>query len=161
MTPHEVTEMTAWISAAKPTSKIDPDTAKAWVPLLRDVPVEDARAVVPDLLRSVEWIGPNDIAQAVKRLRRDRLARVGFAELTPNVAPLVELEDGRVVENPAHRAEKLALRDAVASGRYGPVEVEAYRRGEMQTLTGAPPLVVGELVSRPMPALEGVARRAE
>ena len=94
--------------------------------------------------------------------RNPGLASSGFAELTPNVEPLIALEDGRTVENPAHRAEKLALRDAIASGGMSENEVAAYARGEVPTLTGAPPaFVAGALVSRRMPELGGVTRQPE
>ena len=162
MKPSEVTALCAYIVASKPSHRFDEATVNAWKHILGHVPVEDARLVVNDLIGAKEWIDSSDIVKAVKRLRRDRLASSGFAELTPNVEPLIALEDGRTVENPAHRAEKLALRDAIASGGMSENEVAAYARGEVPTLTGAPPaFVAGALVSRRMPELCGVTRQPE
>lgn len=161
MKPHEVTQLCGYIAAVKPSHKLDEVAAKAWAHVLARVSVEDARVVVDGLLATQQWIEPNDIVQAARRLRRDRLERAGFTELTPNVEPLVEV-DGRLVENPAHRDEKLALRDAIASGAMSQSEVTAYARGEVPTLTGAPAAITaGALVSRQMPELRGVTRRPE
>lgn len=158
----ETRALCLWLIKLIPTQQFDDDTPETWQPILAKVDIADARNVILEIIEREQYVAPRDIAQSVKRLRRDRLARVGFAELTPNVAPLLELDDGRVVENPAHRAEKLALRDKIASGVMAEDEVAAYARGEVATLTGAPAAVTaGALVSRQMPELRGVTRRPE
>ena len=158
----ETRALCLWLIKLIPHQQFDDDTPETWQPILAKVDVTDARNVILEIIEREQYVAPRDIAQAVKRLRRDRLARVGYAELTPNVAPLLELDDGRVVENPAHRAEKLALRDKIASGVMAEDEVAAYGRGEVATLTGAPSaFVAGSLVSRRMPELCGVTRQPE
>lgn len=158
----ETRALCLWLIKLIPHQQFDDDTPETWQPVLAKVDVADARNVIREIIEREQYVGPRDIVKAVKRLRRDRLASSGFAELTPNVEPLIALEDGRTVENPAHRAEKLALRDAIASGGMSENDVAAYARGEVPTLTGAPPVfVAGALVSRRMPELRGVTRQPE
>ena len=149
----ETTALITWQKIIKPAQEFDDLTPRAWQPILRDVSVDDARAVVVDLARTASWIDPNDIVAAARRLRRERLTTAGFTELAPNVDP----------DNPAGWiAERRALREAIASGQLPAADVPRYEAGEIPPLTGAEPLVTqgAVLVSKPIAkALAAVAKR--
>lgn len=135
MQPSEVSAMCAYIAAAKPSHKLDDIAAKAWTRALADVPVEDARVVVDNLIASQAWIEPHDIVKAVRAIRAKRLEAARFVELVPNTDP---------ADAVAYRAEQLALRDEIASGRMSRDEVDEYAAGGVRITPGPPHRPAGE-----------------
>lgn len=134
MTLDECRALCAWLAKlGKPG--ITADTPEAWHLLIGDLAIEDVRACFRDLAAE-KWIEPDTIRAAVRRLRRDRLQRLGFDELCPQVDP---------DDVTRWAAERRALRDAIASGRMGPDDVVAYAAGEVPPLTGGEPYAIAVL----------------
>ncbi len=125
----EVRAMCRWLTALVPHQQLDDETPEAWCPLLASVAVADARAAVLAILERDPYVDPRAIKAEVKRIREARLSAAGFQELAPNVDP---------ADAPAYLAERRALQQAIASGRMGPGDVDAYAAGEVQPLTAVP-----------------------
>lgn len=143
MNVHEVRAMCLWLRKLIPHQDFDDDTPEAWTPLLTETPREDARVAVMAILRRSRYVAPLDIVDEVKRMRRERLERVGFETIAPNVDP--DDEAGQ-------RRELLALRDAIASGAFTDADRGEYELGGVR-LTGEPwrPALTAEPTPRPLP----------
>ena len=103
----ETAALCAWLAAIIPHQQLDDETPRAWQPLLADVAVTDARTAVLAILKRARYVAPLDILSEVKAVRRDRLQRAGYDGLSANVDPSDPI---------AVRAERLAIREAIASG---------------------------------------------
>lgn len=134
----ETAAMVAYLMKARPQQRFDDETVASWAPSMDGISREDALAVMPEIVASVEWITVTHIVAAVKRLRRDRLARAGFDTICPNVDP---------DDVARYAAERRALRDAIASGQMTTEHVAAYSAGEAPPLTGGRPYAVAALES--------------
>lgn len=143
MTIDEVRAMCLWLRKLIPHQDFDDDTPEAWTPLLTETPREDARVAVMAILRRSRYVAPLDIVDEVKRMRRERLERVGFKTIAPNVNPDDEA---------AQRRELLALREAIASGEFTQADRDQYELGGVR-LTGEPwrPALDAMPAPRPLP----------
>ncbi len=143
MTIDEVRAMCLWLRKLIPHQDFDDDTPEAWTPLLTETPREDARVAVMAILRRSRYVAPLDIVDEVKRMRRERLERVGFKTIAPNVNPDDEA---------AQRRELLALREAIASGEFTQADRDQYELGGVR-LTGEPwrPALDTPTAPRPLP----------
>lgn len=128
MTPSETAKLVDAIQALAPAHQFADTTALLWAPLLADVPGSDAITAVQALVVRQPFIGVHDIITEVKRMRRERVERVGIP--VPNVDPARSVE---------YLAEQRAVTAAVADGRMDEEARGVYERGT-HTLTGAPPL---------------------
>lgn len=143
MNVHEVRAMCLWLRKLVPNQQLDDDTPEAWTPLLASVAVADARVAVMRILEREAYVVPKGITTEVRRMRRERLERVGFRSIAPNVDP--DDEAGQ-------RRELLALRDAIASGAFTEADRGEYELGGVR-LTGEPwrPALTAEPTPRPLP----------
>ena len=135
--------MCLWLRKLVPNQQLDDDTPEAWTPLLASVAVADARVAVMRILEREAYVVPKGITTEVRRMRRERLERVGFRSIAPNVDP--DDEAGQ-------RRELLALRDAIASGAFTEADRGEYELGGVR-LTGEPwrPALTAEPTPRPLP----------
>ena len=141
MNIEETTNLCKVIRRLCPAQKWDADTPAAWAVVMKDIPVADALLAVERLGADHPFIGPPDIVTEVKRIRRDRLARIDDTTIAPNVSP----DDPR-----AMCEEVAAIRAAIADGTFNPeVYADAGR-----SLTGRPSMKAIGDGSKP-PELEG------
>ena len=77
------------VAAAFDNRKPDPDAATAWAVALGNIKFTDARDVIVAHYRaSNEWLMPNHVIAAVKRLRNKRIAEAGDLIPPPDLTPL-------------------------------------------------------------------------
>ena len=151
----ETAGLVGYLRKAKPSMNlgIAEETAREWAPILEPYTAHEVRFVVDKLLAEASWPDLATIVQGARRARRARLAAADYDLVAPNVDP----------DNPTvWIAERRALRDAIASGRWTPDELAEYAAGERPTLTGAPRhITAGQLKRRDMRALTATTKRAD
>jgi hypothetical protein len=88
MTPAEAAALLA-VAAAFDNRKPDADAAAAWSLALDGLRFVDCREVVVEhYRRSNDWLMPNHVIGAVRRLRDKRIALAGDLTPPPNLTPL-------------------------------------------------------------------------
>ena len=144
MTPTEVVELTAFVSQASPSQKIDEFTSDAWYDLLDDIPFADGLAAAKRVARRQPYIAPADIRAEVRIIRRERLDHAD-SSYTPPVGEQSFSEYQRGL---------LRHRRAVGDGAEipAPLRLAAVPKPrELDAVFRRPPAVKAETTSEPIP----------
>lgn len=138
MNVQEVIRLCRVAAALSPSQRFDDLTPDVWAVPLADVTLADALEAVKEISKRQPYIAPNDIISEVDRVRAKRLA---MRRPAPNVDP----DDPQ-----AQRAEMLAIRDAIASGRMDEAERDRYEAGGWNYIGTPPHYALGSaMVTRP------------
>lgn len=113
MNEHELKNLFRVVRAVCPAQKTDELAPDVWLELLGAYRLEDAGEAVKNLGQRQPWISPGEIAQEIRRIRRDRGERVTVPvpNDVPGVSGIDELRairraigDGRMKDDTAARA---------------------------------------------------------